>query len=1023
MLEKDINYFNLANNKEKTGFSIKSLMMKNIKDPIKVKSSSLEKQNFPKTARSLAQRTEYNINNFNNNPLEINSLYTKTSMKSQKSYQRKKFSIDFSSFTPKDLNNFSFKKPAFIFSKPEISLKQKVKEKDKNLENSSNFLKGFLNMEGKSQNIIDILNKKWDKTLEECLKIEYFEKYMDIMQERKTNSDKTSRECFEIFSILLKSHEEINLLDLLRLLFAEQSEIIKNYEDFIKRKLFFNGDLFDKNEESGKLRKNHEKDKNISNFEDLQEIIQLLSRMFFKKFTDLTVVLENKEEPYWSKRIRALKMKFRLDKNSADLIKNLDNLENLFLELMGKVTDLTIQKDQIINEHLALKKTLEKNYMFSKAETKEILMKPIQKETDVASKYSLDFLKKFENIYKKSSEELSKKNEDLMEELNKTKKTLDEKQEYINEMAKKRKNLKKNKEKTTEDKEIQINFLNNFENSQISPLLHPNHNPLKHYIHLTINAYQLSDSYIKSLINLILSDKIYDDFQDFLDKTPIKPLKSYVFEWFLTRFGNQTYAETLMSDFFACLLNFSSEIDRYSVFARLCGINLENYNKNVIKKKGENEEFVINFEEDREKPSNELLNSFYCSSQAVDIYLKLAYYVKHKIDRDNKDTKDKENKEKEIDQYSPLFPDFDEEVGLIHYEFADKIVKIIVEEELSDEHLVFEITNGFNYLVSSEKMPKLVKKNALGNLSPKRNSSVIIPGKRFGSIELVGSPINMNSSGNYSFKPKNNDFLIPFDILARFILDNMAKIFAQKIEVIVTSFKLQQSNRKINDFFIEDFMMIVGKQMNKSTKWLHGSFAEFIVNSKNHNISTVYQLIYNHLENLMKGETLDKFYIDSYHDKPKEKEKLKDDNAEFPVLLHSERSFKKKKIPTASSMKKNNNVFTFEEKNEKILPEDLKNTYEKNYDYVSSITVLIETYGLLKENIKREEVGNDILYMNHEIFRKEINRLPQGLASVKVNFWNKFVGYDRNELIARIEACWKTLRLIIDCVYSRGEKK
>ena len=103
--------------------------------------------------------------------------------------------------------------------------------------------------------------------------------------------------------------------------------------------------------------------------------------------------------------------------------------------------------------------------------------------------------------------------------------------------------------------------------------------------------------------------------------------------------------------------------------------------------------------------------------------------------------------------------------------------------------------------------------------------------------------------------------------------------------------------------------------------------------------------------------------------------------------------------------------------------EQLKLIHERSYSFVDSIVVLLHTYQLLRENIRKEEVSNEILEMSHEIFKKEIMRFPQNLHLVKSNYWNKFVGYDRSDLVLRVEGCWKTMRLMIDCVYSRGERE
>jgi len=942
--------------------------------------------------------------NLNDHPLLLSNILIKNIRESTlftNKSSRKKLSVDFSSYPPRLTNpKFSEKsletpriKKAKSIEKPSFGIRTLSRNKEKSsAEKSSNFLKGFLTIEQKRQNLIDIINRKWDKSLEDCMKINYLEKFLEIINDRKTNSNEILQELDKSLSKSLEKTGDLNILDSLRLVFAEQSQIMRFYEEFLRKDLAFPL----KTEQNPGA-----SDKSRSNFEDLLELLRILLKLFLKKFTDLTIFLENKEEPLWINRLNSLKMKFRLQKNTGEIVKNIEDFESLFNELLNKVSELSNEKSQLSEELGALKKTIEKSFLFSKSETRDILMKP-QKEADF-SKNSLEFLNKYENMYKKSQEELKVKNEELSEEVVKLKRILDEKQEILNEKYKRRKLLRNSQENMKEDKEIQINLGMILENPRKTPLLHAETNPLAKYLSLSLNAYKLEEFYVKSLINLMLSDKIFDDYQEFLEKSPIKPFKNYIFEWLLMRFGNQTYAETLMKDFLGSILSAINDNERFLLISRFCGINLDAFNSKIKQKAENSEEFLVNFDENQEKAANcnEILSSFYCSPQAISVYLKLAYQFKHQ--------------EKDFDIYSPLLPDWSEEQSLIPYENADRLLKSLLEEELNDEHLAFEIANNFNFLVCSEKLPKMTKKTNLimGNLGPKRNSLVT---KRFGSVDMSNTPF---LTPNTMLKGKANDVLIPFDILAKFLIDNLAKTFAVKMEVIITSLKLCQANRRVNDFFLEDFMTVVGKQFsNKSNKWLMTSFADFIVVNKSHEISGIFTMMFNHLENLMKNEVSEKFYLENYD----KKEKKLDDKDESPPINNnnnetfssgSARSLKKKKTSTFMNIKKN----APEEK------EQVKLIRERNYSYVDSIIVILHTYHLLRESIRKEEFGNEVLEVSHEIFKKEIMKFPQNLNLVKNNYWNKFVGYDRNELIMRIETCWKTLRLMIDCIYSRGEKK
>ena len=941
----------------------------------------------------------FNLNDhaFTQPNLLIKSLKDQRTLLTSKS-SRKKLSIDLTS-TPRirpsrsPETHFSSRslKPAHIREKSCADL-------------SSNFLKGFLNMERKSQNLLNIVNRKWDQSLRDCLQINYPEKFIEIMGERKLNVDGVFN---ELLVSLMRTLGESNMLDSLKLIYAEQGQMIQLYEEFLRRDPENNRLRGKIDQSAGVLEKNR------SNFDDLAELLRVMLRLFLKKFTDLTVYLENKEEGVWNNRFNLLKMRFRLQKNTGELVKHVEDFESLFNELLGKITELSNDKAQLTNELGALKKTIEKSFLFSKAETKEILMKP-QKDADF-SKYSLDFLTKFENIYKKSQDELKIRNTELTEEVQKLKKSLDEKQDLLNDRLKKRRLLKNSNANQREDKEVQINLGAIIENPKKTPLLHPEDNPLAKYLTLSLNVYRLDDFYMKSLINLMFSDKIFDDYQDYLEKTPLRPFKNYIFEWFLMRFGNQTYAETLLRDFLGSAVSAINESDRYLLLSRFCGINLEAFTRNIKPKVDDPDEFLLHFEESQEKASisHDLLNSFYSSTQAISVYLKLAHMFKHQ--------------EKDFDVYSPLLPDGCEERYLIPYENADRLLKTLLEQELNDEHLAFEIANSFNIMVTTEKLPKMVRKAMLlGGTSPKRNSLASQKRISSGDINAISPFLSANATPGTILKGKINDFLIPFDVLAKFIIDNLAKLFAVKIEMIVTSLKLFQANRKVNDFFLEDFLTVIGKQFpNKSNKWLINSFSEFICRNKNHEVSGVYSMIFNHLQKLLQPDFPDKFFLESFDKKEKKPEEKEDtpvsNNNEYFSSNSSSRSLKKKKTSGPFITLKRN--MTAEENPKEREREQLKLIHERSYSFVDSIVVLLHTYQLLRENIRKEEVSNEILEMSHEIFKKEIMRFPQNLHLVKSNYWNKFVGYDRSDLVLRVEGCWKTMRLMIDCVYSRGERE
>lgn len=867
---------------------------------------------------------------------------------------------------------------------------------------STNFLKTFLNLEKKSQNLLNILNKKWDKPLEDSLKIFYTSKFQALLSERHENVTILFNEVAEI---LLKfspeSEEQRHLIDLMRLAFSEQNEIISFYDLFHKEIK----NIYSLKTESSKSNTLVSmSDKSHNDFQDLSEIMRLLLKILFKKFTDLTVVLENKDEKLWFNRINELKMKFRLDKkDSGELVKMIEDFETLINELISKIMQLNDEKQHLNLEYTAIKKIYEKSYVLSKIETKEILLKP-KKESDTA-KINFDYFNKFETLYKKATEDMRTRNDELLEELTKTKISLEEKQNFINEIMKKKKIERKRQKKEHEDKEIQINLYTGFESPVNTPCLHPKTNPLSNYLSINLNAHNVSSLYINSIMSLMLSDKLYDDYQDYFDRNPVKPLKDYIFEWFLQRFGNQTFAESMMKDFLASILYKNTENDRYFIFSKFCGINLESFNVKYKKNDEKIDEFLLKFEESQDKTS-EIMNSYYSSSNAISLYIKLAYF--HKF---------LEIPDQDPDQYRPLLPLNGEEASLIPFEHAETLIKNILMEEFPEDFGVLEMVQIFQTLVVNEKIPRIVRKGgflASGTGSPIKRTSIGLAGQRR-SIDIgsPGAPLLPTT------KSKASDFLIPFDILARFLVDNLANFFDKKMEIFINSLRLQQSNRKINDFFIEDYFTVIGKQFpSKSNRWLVSSFANFLINNKSHGFSNIQDMAFNNCEALLRNDFNGKFYLENYY----KKEKKNNEDIGEMILNSQDRSPKKKKTGLFGNIKKAPSLAEERKITNAQNSEEIKVIYEKNYDYVNSIIILNETYLTLREYIKKEELVNEVLYMSHEVFKKEITKFPHNLHLVKSNFWNKFVGFDRNDLVARVENCWKTLRLMIDCVFSRGEK-
>lgn len=221
---------------------------------------------------------------------------------------------------------------------------------------------------------------------------------------------------------------------------------------------------------------------------------------------------------------------------------------------------------------------------------------------------------------------------------------------------------------------------------------------------------------------------------------------------------------------------------------------------------------------------------------------------------------------------------------------------------------------------------------------------------------------------------KNGVAFINFENIVWFIMESLAKMWSLKMESIGISLKLSQGNRKINDFFLDDFANVVSKQFPKKTnKQINSIFSDFIFLNKNHYISPIPNLL----------QTITSSF---FSDAPPPFEETEDGEAS--------------KRRGGKGGKKN----TFHE--------------EKGGECFYSLILFNEVYLLIKDLIVKAEMNNDTLFINHEIFKKEASNLPY----LDFNKGKGFGGAERKEVTGRLESCWKNLRVIIDCVYSRGQK-
>lgn len=240
---------------------------------------------------------------------------------------------------------------------------------------------------------------------------------------------------------------------------------------------------------------------------------------------------------------------------------------------------------------------------------------------------SLDFLNKFEDIYKKKIEQAQNSIESLESKLVKVKE--------------KKKNLKLQIKKFQKFDESKKHILHKNASTQVLhffplpinnlflkidsviPHLNPEMSIVSSYLNKAYQPfYELPQSFLISLINLILSNKVIDDFASFHNNVPTSNLSDYLSIWMTKNFGGIEAADNIFNDFLLNLKINKSESKKIQLFKQLLGI---------------------------EKTKLDCFEDFAGKSVfAETICIQLAYFQKFESEKIEKDPQ------------SPLFPDIED---------------------------------------------------------------------------------------------------------------------------------------------------------------------------------------------------------------------------------------------------------------------------------------------------------------------------------------------------------------------------
>ena len=476
-----------------------------------------------------------------------------------------------------------------------------------------------------------------------------------------------------------------------------------------------------------------------------------------------------------------------------------------------------------------------------------------------------------------------------------------------------------------------------------------------------------------ALINLILNDKMIQDYYEIKERINPQGLQAFVYQWFLTKLGNTKLTNQFITDFFSSIL--LEKQQRFRIFISLAGIEgveISQKTNNAKLSKGQTQ-IITPIKQTLKMSTASLVenqsvvlspqNLFMRSPQACKLLIKAMYLIKF-------------SNKKQIDKYSPLFPMLDSELNSCSFEIVLSAFRQIMKDEEYPEEVIEECYNQLfnNFLNNNET--NLRK----GNLSP-------------GLFDKIKSNLMEKTSINIDY------FLI-------FLLDFFAQRFKMKIEGIVKALELTLINRYQSEtFLIDEFRNVMIRHHPKKPKtWYDRFFATYCIKNLWVSSGTLQDMLLNvSLEFLQ----VDKQYlIEEKIFESKQSIDLATDKAQNIKNAHK----KIEKMSSFTSLKK------ISSKKEIENPSSFK---IENYDIINDLIVLNEIYTLVSGLIIKEEIKNETLFINHQIFKKELIKLPSLKLFKNAKFYSSLLtDYERKEMIERMEKIWNLFRVIFDSLQS-----
>ena len=504
-------------------------------------------------------------------------------------------------------------------------------------------------------------------------------------------------------------------------------------------------------------------------------------------------------------------------------------------------------------------------------------------------------------------------------------------------------------------------------------------------------GFKLGFDFGLALVNLILNDKMIQDYYEIKEKTKPQSLQSFVFQWFLSKLGGSKLSKMLITDFFSSI--FLEKHQRFRIFIQLVGLDSFEISQRVHKPqtkspthlfKHQLTKIVTSEEKSVINPGVPAINIFLRSPQACKLIIKAVYLIKFsKIN------------EKPIDKFSPLFPMFDNDLNSCNFEVILNVFKqILIDEEVPEETCEEYCSQLFDNFMNSND---ILKKS--GSLSP----SFI---DRFKNNLLEKTMINI-------------------DYFLTYLLEFFSLKFKSKVEVIVKNFEVVSANRASGNYSIDDFRIVLTRSYPKKSRiWIDRFFSQFCFKNIWTTNAFFNEMLLNVSSEILQIENQYIPFTERVMISPEITRKPSIDLVSSSNNMNSNNNdrpnrgtlSKKKKVN--SPPENDNAIIRSGSVNSLRSKRDLDTTemfkYE-NYDVVNDLIVLNEFYALISGMILKEEAKNESLFINHQVFKKEILKLPSVKLFKAVKIYTPlFAEFERKDLIDKIEKTWYLFRLIFD---------